>query len=175
MTEYEFELRFALPRADARPDEYVERLGASGCDDALIGIGRAGRVALLFTREAVSAHQAVRSAIADVERAVPGATLVEAAPDYVGLTDVAEILGFSRQNMRKLTVGCATACPAPIHAGRPSLWHLATILTWLRDQKQYEVPGPLLDLAHETMHVNIANELRRVDQLSRREIRSLPG
>jgi biotin operon repressor len=28
--------------------------------------------------------------------------LAEAAPDFVGLTDVAELTGMSRQNMRKL-------------------------------------------------------------------------
>jgi hypothetical protein len=33
--------------------------------------------------------------------AIPGAMLAEAAPDFVGLTDVAELTGMSRQNMRK--------------------------------------------------------------------------
>ena len=34
----------------------------------------------------------------------PGATLTEADPDLVGLTDVADILGCTRQNMRRLMV-----------------------------------------------------------------------
>jgi hypothetical protein len=32
----------------------------------------------------------------------PGAELVEASPDFVGLTDVADLVGCSRQNIRKL-------------------------------------------------------------------------
>jgi hypothetical protein len=37
-----------------------------------------------------------------VKAVVPGARLVEAAPDFVGLTDVAQVLGLSRQNLHKL-------------------------------------------------------------------------
>jgi hypothetical protein len=70
----------------------------------LIGVGQAGRIALDFTREANTAFEAVSSAIADVKQAIPGAKLVEATPDLVGLTDVADIIGCSRQYMRKLMI-----------------------------------------------------------------------
>jgi hypothetical protein len=92
---------------DRDPEALVERLGEAGCDDALIGIGQPGRLALEFTREAESAEEAVRSALADVRGAVPLARLIEVAPDLVGLTDVAEIVGVSRQNMRKLMLSHA--------------------------------------------------------------------
>lgn len=55
----------------------VERLGEAGCDDALVGIGQPGRLALEFNREAADADEAVRSALADVRRAVPSAKLIE--------------------------------------------------------------------------------------------------
>lgn len=100
--EYTFTLKYQLAEDDRDPDALVERLGEAGCDDALVGIGQPGRLALEFTREAESADTAVRSALADVRRAVASARLIEVAPDLVGLTDVAEIVGVSRQNMRKL-------------------------------------------------------------------------
>jgi hypothetical protein len=46
--------------------------------------------------------QALLSALSDVQRVMPDAKLVEASPDLVGLTDIANLLGFSRQYMRKL-------------------------------------------------------------------------
>jgi len=81
--EYEFELRLSLPQDEAHSDELVERLGDAGCDDALIGIGRTGRIALQFAREGDSAHSAILSAIADVRRALPDAELVEVTPTWL--------------------------------------------------------------------------------------------
>jgi hypothetical protein len=40
-------------------DALVERLAEEGCDDALVGIGPPGRLALGFVREASSAHDAI--------------------------------------------------------------------------------------------------------------------
>ncbi len=77
----------------------------AGCDDALVGVGQPGRIALDFTREARSASEAVLSAIKDVQRAIPGARLIEAGPDYVGLTEVAEMVGVTRQNIPEGPIG----------------------------------------------------------------------
>ena len=82
MHEYEFGLRFSLPESEEHSDELIERLGNAGCDDALIGIGHAGRIAFEFAREADSAHRAIISAIRDVRRALPGARLIEVTPDF---------------------------------------------------------------------------------------------
>jgi hypothetical protein len=57
--EYEFTLKYRLAAADSDDDELVERLGAAGCDDALVGIGQPGRIALDFSREARSAQVGV--------------------------------------------------------------------------------------------------------------------
>ena len=70
-------------------------------------------------------------------KAIPGATLVKASPDFVGLTDVAEIAGFSRQNMRKLMVGGVSTFPTAVHEGSPAVWHLAKVLQWLRETRQH--------------------------------------
>ena len=87
--EYDFTLRFAVSEEDSDLGALVERLAEAGCDDATVGIGRPGRVALDFTREAASAKEAMLSALADVKRAAPGAVLVEVGPDFVGISDVA--------------------------------------------------------------------------------------
>lgn len=154
-------------------DDMVERLGNSGCDDALIGVGQAGRIALEFARNSESAHSAILSAIHDVRRALPKAELVEAAPDLVGLTDVAAMVGCSRQNMRKLLITHDPGMPAPIHEGSPSLWHLAPVLKWLVREKSYAVVEDLLELAEAAMRVNAALGALRTDDQTREEIRAL--
>ncbi len=66
-----------------------------------------------------------------MRNALPSARLVEAAPDFVGLTDLADLTGMSRQNMRKLMLAHCAGFPQPVHEGSPSLWHLGDILRWL--------------------------------------------
>ncbi len=163
MREYEFTLKFSLQDASLDPEVYVEQLGAQGCDDALIGIGQNGRIALNFTREASAAFDAISSAISDVKRVIPDAKLIEATPDLVGLTDVAEILGFSRQNMRKLMLASGAAFPAPVHEGKSSIWHLFQVLTWLKDEKTYQIEDTLLEIAQTNMQVNVVKEANNID------------
>src|SRR5690554_5826843 len=91
--DYIFRPKYQLADHDSDPDALVGRLGVAGCDDAPVGVGRPGRLALEFSREANSAEEAVRTALADVKSAVPSARLIEASPDFVGLTDVADIAG----------------------------------------------------------------------------------
>ncbi|KAF0208145.1 MAG: DNA-binding protein [Actinomycetota bacterium] len=164
MQVFDFDLTFRLPDATADPEIYVEALGESGCTDALVGIGRIGMIGLDFSREASSAREAVLSAIEDVKAAIPDAELVEAKPDLVGLTEVAEILGFSRQYMRKVALGSTPAFPAPTHQGNPSMWHLAPVLEWLITSRRYAVDQTLVDLARLNMHLNIAIDEIRADR-----------
>lgn len=173
MPEYEFTLIFTLPVDPVDPDAMIERLGEAGCDDAVVGVGRWGRLALAFAREAESAGEALRSALADVCRAVPGARLAEAAPDLVGLSDVAALLGVTRQNVRKLILACDAPAPSPMHEGRPSIWRFAKVLTWLRDEKRYPMPPELLEVAQATMQVNLAVQARDADAEVQRELAGL--
>ena len=131
--EYDFEMKFKLGESDPAGDELVELLGEEGCSDALVGVGLPGRVALSFTREAASARRAVVSALKDVKRIIPGASLIEISPDFVGLTEVAERVGVSRQNMRKLMLAYPESFPAPVHEGSAALWHLLPVLQWLEN------------------------------------------
>jgi hypothetical protein len=67
--------------------------------------------------------QQIRQKIADVKQAIPVACFVEATPDLVSLTDVANLLGYSRQNVRKLIVENRPLYPAPIYQGQVAIWH----------------------------------------------------
>jgi len=171
--EYEFELKFKLPADEVDPAEWVERLGEAGCDDALIGIGQPGRIALRFDREADSAKQALVSALEDVKKAIPGATLIEAGPDLVGLTDVAEMLGMTRQNMRKLMLTHAESFPAPVHEGSTTVWHLEPVLLWLRSRGDYRIEQRQIDVAHIAMQINLTKEAHRIELPVQRELRGL--
>jgi hypothetical protein len=173
MEEHRFTLRFDVTAIGVGPYDVVELLGASGCDDAIVGIGRAGRVALAFDREAGGAMEAVSSAIRDVKRALPGAVLLEAAPDLVGVTDLADIVGRTRQNMRKLLLSRGTSAPAAVHESSSSMWHLATVLVWLRDEKSYPIRDELLDVARTTLQVNLAIDRGHLDGSMQREIAAL--
>lgn len=65
-------------------EELAEALAAAGCDDGLAG-SSGGVVAVMFDREAESLEQAVRSAIADVQKAGCRAAWVRIEPeDLVG-------------------------------------------------------------------------------------------
>jgi len=170
---YEFTLSFKIASDDADIDTLVERLGAAGCDDALVGIGQAGRIALDFTREAGSAQEAIVSALKDVKRAVPNALLIEAGPDLVGLTDVAELVGMSRQNMRKLSLAHTDSFPAPVHSSSLALWHLTHVLQWLSDRGSHVIEPQLMEVTRVAMQINLVKEAALIERRVRREVREL--
>lgn len=149
-----FTLRFHIPAQAGSLVDLVERLGAAGCDDALVGIGRPGRLALEFTRESSGADEAMESAVTDVLQTIPTARLVEAGPDFVGLSDVATLVGVSRQNLRQLTVAHADTFPPPVHDGSTVLWRLAPVLAWLADHAGYVIAPELTAVARASWRVN---------------------
>lgn len=153
MGTYEFQLYFSLPDANEDPAAYVDALYEAGCDDALVGAGQHGSVGLDFAREAESAEDAITSAIGDVDRAIPGARLIEAAPDLVGIAEVAEVLECTRQNATKLVR--QPRFPAPVHIGKhTSLWHLADVLEWAELDRR-EVSEALHEVARTACLTNI--------------------
>ena len=101
--EYNFILKYQIDHGEDAGDSIAERLGGGGCDDALLGLGQSGRIALNFCRQAKSAEKAILSALSDVKAALPEAVLIEAAPDFVGLSDVADSVGVTRQNLRRVS------------------------------------------------------------------------
>lgn len=89
------------------------------------------------------------------------------------MTDIAELVGFSRQNMRKLYLHHSTDFPPPVHGGNPAIWHLAKVLVWLKQRKTYKIDDRLLDVAQTTMQFNLIRETRELKQRVHRELREL--
>ena len=171
--EFEFGMKFKIAAEGTDSNELVEQLGEAGCDDAVIGTGQPGRIALDFTREARSVKEAIVSALRDVKKAIPDAELIEVTPDFVGLTDVAELVGVSRQNMRKLMLAHPTTFPAPVHEGSASVWHLAHVLQWLDERGDYSIKKPLLDIATVAMQINLVKEAQGLDGPVQKEVLAL--
>ena len=168
MNSYTFMLNFTLPGREADPEQYVDALFEAGCDDAAVGVGRLGMIGLDFTREAACAEDALRSAIRNVRIAIPGAELVQAGPDLVGLTEMADIFGFSRQNMRRYATAlydAREAFPTPTVLGDPSLWHLAEIAAWLKLNTTVQPPDGLLEISKATASINFEVEQARVEKI----------
>ncbi|MEQ1557715.1 MAG: DNA-binding protein [Methyloglobulus sp.] len=162
MAEYDFTLKFDIASLECEPDTLLNQLYEAGCGDALIGIGQPGRIALNFTRDAKSASGAVTSALSDVNKAIPQAKLIEATPDFVGLTDIADILGCSRQNIRNLYIKYRSSFPSPIHEGSTTIWHLAKVLPWFKEKESYKVEDRLLELSVANMKINLERQIREV-------------
>jgi hypothetical protein len=172
MTEYEFTLKFRLADPQADPDRYADALYGNGCDDALIGVGRKGKIALQFTRDAESARVAIVSAIIDVLKTIPDAKLSEASPDFVTTSEVAALLDCSRQNVRVL-IDRGVDVPTAVHEGASTLWHLADLLTWLRDSKAYAVDPALLEVAQATRLINSVRDIGAVEKIDPSERNTL--
>ncbi len=173
MKAFKFTLKFALSEASIDAGHYVELLGEAGCDDALVGIGQKGRIALEFDREADSAFQAILSAIKDIKSVIPDAKLIEATPDLVGVSDIADLLGFTRQNMRKLVLNHSVTFPTPIHEGKSTIWHLANVLSWFVQGKRKIIEPTLMEIATATMQLNIVKETKYLDPSLKSKISSV--
>ena len=160
MKEFNFELIFKLVD-NQDSSEYLDTLFENGCDDATISVGQLGMLSLSFTRESISAAEAVESAINDVKKAIPSAKLVEVTPDIVNISEISYILGHSRQYTRKLFNSETSSLPAPIHIGNPSIWHLSEILNWLKSlgKQENKINENLFELSHITRQINTKRQL----------------
>ena len=168
--EYLLTLKYKIPPQDCEEEPLMRRLAAVGCKDALIVVGLRGRLMLSFKRHDECGEQALLSALHHVRKAIPGARLIEAAPDMVGLTDVAAMVGVSRQNMRKLMLTHPMSFPSPIHEGNSSsVWHLWDVLCWMRGRGGYRIDEAVLELAKVAKTVNLVRECRHLEDRKREE------
>lgn len=165
--EYQFTLHFRLGHAAELTDADLDRLFEAGCDDATVGLGHPGQVALAFCREATSALEAVHEAATQVRSALPTAELTEASPDLGGLSDVAELVEVSRQNLRKLMLAYPADFPTPTHAGSTLLWNMAEVLHWLETAGGYSLTPGLLETTRATWATNTEIHRARMRRLQR--------
>lgn len=164
MKTFEFTLKFALSEPGIDTRLFLTKLAKAGCNDAVAGTGQKGVISLRFTRVSGNAYKAVLSAINDVKSAIPDAELVEATPDFVGLSDVAELMGFSRQNLRKLMITHSESFPVPLHSGKYSIWHLFEILQWLEERQKRAIDPAVKEVALANMQINVAKQIMYLDQ-----------
>jgi len=169
---YEFTLRFRLPAGAPDASAWLDRLYEAGCDDATVGVGRRGFIALMFAREAPSAAKAVSSAVRDVRGAIPGTELIAADPDLVNLAELARLMGCTRQNLRKYAAGemktVADLFPAPALSGPESFWRLAEVGDWISRHTKLTVGSELLEVACATSKVNLRTQEVRLRRLAAR-------
>lgn len=168
MKNYDFTLAFSLPDGMDEAGQLTDALFEAGCDDALVGTGVSGVIALDFSREAESADAAIESAIKNVMIAVPGAELIETKPDLVGVSDLAGMLDCTRQNMRKYTIKNSDF-PAPVFTGKLQLWHLNEVAGWFSSRKtSMAFSQELIDISRLTFRHNIElQQIRYEKEISR--------
>ena len=78
---------------------------------------------------------------------------------------MAEIFGFSRQNMRKYAVEPSSMrqpFPVPAIIGEPSLWHLSEVLVWLRENTEIKTQRELLEISKLAAKINLERESARL-------------
>ena len=160
---FEFELTFSLPGLDDDPEWYADKLEEGGCEAAGAGTGRRGLIGLMFERSARSAHDAVEAAIADVMKVIPGARLREVGPDLVGLTDIADLAGCTRQNMAKHAT--KPGFPAAVYSGGHALWRLAEVARWLGQNTPLSVGDEAAEVARVAALKNLELQRARVAEL----------
>jgi len=100
---FEFELVFSLPR-DAAVDELdlINSIYEAGFEDAVVGTGSEGLVAVSLDEQAASAELAILRSVARLRKALPvGTELREVRPDLVSLGDIAARLRVARQALQK--------------------------------------------------------------------------
>jgi hypothetical protein len=103
MTEetYEFDLVFALP-GESEEGELLDRLFEAGFDDAVVGLGTPGLVAISIERAGGDAETVISESARAIAAALPsGSELREVRPDLVSQADVAARLGVTRQALQK--------------------------------------------------------------------------
>lgn len=159
MSEYDFILKFKLQSPEEDAANYLPALEEAGCDDALIGTGQVGHVILDFTRESESAGEAMVSAISNVYTAIKDVVLIEASPDYVGVTDVADILNISRQAVYKIINENKSKFPSPLHTNKTSIWYLSEITNFFHLHTQRKFKKSISEVAQVARAVNTYSQL----------------
>lgn len=161
MPEYEFTLVMRVP--NILESEVVDRFHAV-CDDATFGEVDGVQYAD-FVRQAKSLRQAVRSAMRDVRRALPGAQYVRVEPDeLVSAADIAMRLDRSRESVRLWIQGDRGpgGFPAPVaHVrSRSPRWRWTEVTDWLTTSLDF--PIEMRDAAYTLAEINASLESERL-------------
>ena len=143
---FDFTLTFSLLKYGSNPENYLDALFEAGCDDAIVGTGIPGSIALNFSRSATSAEDAIQQAAGDVRKAIPDAELTELKPDLVGISDIAALLECTRQNIRKMATVDDSTFPSPCVSGSVPLWHFYEVANWLLKNSRIKIKPKATDV-----------------------------
>lgn len=157
MALYNFTLTLSGVTADTGNLE--DALFAGGCDDALLCFyGKS--VYLEFDREAPSLDCAICTAVEDVESAGVNARVESVDSALVGLSDIAELTGMSRQAIALLKDGARGpgTFPGPVQRlrGQSPLWDWAAVAAWLTAQGRLTTHSGLAENARIISNWNVA-------------------
>lgn len=134
MTNYEFTLRYQKLGPTLPDNDVDDALFEAGCDDALITRCSSGILEINFDRSAKSAVEALESALQCADDVLSNHRLIEVKPDYVGVTDIAEHYGVTRQYIQKI-IGNNTLNVAPITViGKTSVYRLTDVFRAIEGQ-----------------------------------------
>jgi len=102
MTDFEFDLVFALPDGEHDLLDLSDAVLGSGFDDAVCGVGTPGLLAVALETTGEDAESVIVGAARAVLGVLPaGSELREVRPDLVSLADVAKKLNVKRQALQK--------------------------------------------------------------------------
>ena len=74
---YNFIVRLSLPQDKAEPSGYIRHIEGSVCEDALLGVGCHGVLALDFCRWDEDRNNAISNALDQLKTVVPNTTVIE--------------------------------------------------------------------------------------------------
>lgn len=159
-----FEFTLVVEGIDLADPEHVDALLGGGCDDAM-PIARDGVTMLAFARDAESAELALCSSVDDVERAVPGAIVIELEADLVSTPDVAERVGRTRESVRLLVEGKRGPGGFPSPVGWVGdgirVWRWADVHAWCRRHLDFDDDAEPIDATTATLFNSTLAERRR--------------
>ncbi|WP_322892663.1 MULTISPECIES: hypothetical protein [unclassified Yoonia] len=146
--DFEFELVFALPEGSHDAFALSDAVFEAGFEDALVGTGIAGLLAVAIEAEGEDAETVILDAARALIKTLPKGTILrEIRPDLVSLADVAEKLEVKRQALqqRQMPLPSAgglyridemmavlTAAAQPQPGGRRPRFNLKAAENWFR-------------------------------------------
>lgn len=125
---YEFGLRYDVAKCQLSADAIDDRLYLAGCDDALVRHSKKGELLIEFLRAAPDAKSAFDFAHQQILQALPQAQLLEARPDYVGPTDIAQFFDVSRQRIQLLLKTKAIHVHPLTSVGNTQIFRLSKVI-----------------------------------------------
>lgn len=111
MNKFEFDIVFALPEGEFDVLDLSSAVFEAGFEDAVVGSGQSGLLAVALEMEGEDAESVIVSAARAILKYLPkGSFLREVRPDLVSLADVAKRLNIKRQALQKRRMPTPALC-----------------------------------------------------------------